>query len=1120
MPEKLVSRDYRFIVICAVVAVVSLVSTARYFYVAFPEASITFAVTRDESTPLAETFLQQRGLAVQDYRHAVIFDYDDLIKVFLEKEMGLEQANQLLGSKIKLWRWSHRWFRPLQKEELQVDVTPQGEVVRFAHPVREEESGATLTPEAARTKAEAFLTEVMRKDLAALEFIEATSQQRPHRRDHAFTWKDRGFSFRDASYRFEVTVQGDQIGGYREFLKVPEAWTREYEQLRSLNDVANRVASAAFILLCLAMLVVMVQRIRWKDIRWPTAGLFGAGAAALGFFADLNSFPLAEFGYDTTESYGSFLTETIITSFFSALGLGAFIFLVTVAAEPLYRQRYKNQISLTNLFSRRGLRTKRFFLGVVLGLTMTAFFVAYQIVFYLAANKFGAWAPADVPYSDLLNTHFPWIFVLLGGFFPAVSEEFVFRMFSIPFLEKLFKSGWVALVLAGFTWGFGHAGYPQQPFYIRGVEVGIAGIIIGLIMIRFGILAPLIWHYTVDAVYTALLMIRSENLYYAITGGVTALIFLIPLLVSLIAYLRSGTFESEEELTNEREGTAAIEPEAAVEIEPAAPPAYTPLSRRRILVGLIAVGVLLSLYLVPVRKIGEFVDYKITGSQAREIADAFLKSKGVDPGAFQSVEFTSDNFDPQAAKYILLHKDVETLNRLFSEHIKSGLWVVRYFKPLEKEEYRVSVDPRTQSVHTFEHTIDEKAPGADLDQAAALNITTAFLGSQAINMAEFEMVDHSTEKRPARRDHSFVWQAKKGDPRNIGDATFRLRVLVQGDEVARFQRFLKLPEDWTREREKSTVLTTVRDWVRIIVIAAFIVVGIIAFVTRARHGQIRWKQAIKGALVVTGISLLGQLNELSLMYADYDTTYSTGIFMVGKLVGVIVYLALVFVLAAFVIGLMMSLYPEALAALRQPNRRQFAGDALIISVLAIGAILGVGRLGQLLFLKRLHEHLVVSDFPVPSHLDTAWPFLSHLVTMVQGGGAVLAIIGLVVYIAKQYMKNSLVFGLALVVAVVTLASSEAKTLGEYLLGLASLGLLVTMAVILVRWVLRENWLAYFVSLLLFLCPQYGYSLATQSATFYRINGLILFGIAAGVVVWLVMSQRREVRPSLSEARSS
>src|SRR5205823_1021769 len=270
------------------------------------------------------------------------------------------------------------------------------------------------------------------------------------------------------------------------------------------------------------------------------------------------------------------------------------------------------------LFRVRGLRTKRFFLGAILGVTLTGIFIAYQTAFYIVAYKFGAWSPADVPYTDLLNTRFPWLFVLFGGFLPAVSEEFLFRMFAMPFLRKLTRSVAAAVVLAGFIWGFGHAGYPQQPFYIRGVEVGVGGVALGLIMLRWGILPTLVWHYSVDAMYSAMLLVRSPNLYFKLSGAASAGIMVLPLLVALGAYWRRGGFEPETGLLNRDE---VAEREESQESEPpeAAPQAatvvttvaYQPLSTRVRLVALgIFVACLLSL-LIPASRFGTSPNFQI-----------------------------------------------------------------------------------------------------------------------------------------------------------------------------------------------------------------------------------------------------------------------------------------------------------------------------------------------------------------------------------------------------------------------------------------------------------------------------------------------------------------------------
>src|SRR5581483_2067062 len=249
---------------------------------------------------------------------------------------------------------------------------------------------------------------------------------------------------------------------------------------------------------------------------------FGSVGAVLYFLGKLNTFSLEAFEYKTTDSYSSFMAGYIGLSALGAFGVGAAILFLVASGEPVYSESYPAHISLRRYFSWEGLRTRSFFMANVVGLTLTFFFFAYQTLFYLLADHFGAWAPADIPFTDLLNTRFPWVTVLFIGFLPAVTEELQFRAFAIPFLRKLFRSSVLPVVLAAFIWGFLHSAYPNQPFFIRGIEVGLGGILIGFVMLRFGILATLIWHYSVDAIYTAFLLLRSPNHYLMISGAVAA----------------------------------------------------------------------------------------------------------------------------------------------------------------------------------------------------------------------------------------------------------------------------------------------------------------------------------------------------------------------------------------------------------------------------------------------------------------------------------------------------------------------------------------------------------------------------------------------------------------------
>ena len=71
-------------------------------------------------------FAAGQGLSLQGYQSAIVFDVDDDTKTYLEREVGLEQANRLMSSEVSVWYWDVRFFRPRQKEEFRVRVDPEG----------------------------------------------------------------------------------------------------------------------------------------------------------------------------------------------------------------------------------------------------------------------------------------------------------------------------------------------------------------------------------------------------------------------------------------------------------------------------------------------------------------------------------------------------------------------------------------------------------------------------------------------------------------------------------------------------------------------------------------------------------------------------------------------------------------------------------------------------------------------------------------------------------------------------------------------------------------------------------------------------------------------------------
>ncbi|HLY63676.1 MAG TPA: CPBP family intramembrane glutamic endopeptidase [Terriglobia bacterium] len=1111
MPIKLTGREYKIIATAVVVAGISLAIGVKYFWRAFPEAAIEFRVTKNDSEPIAEQFLAQRGIHLEGFRHAAAFEYDDEAKVFLERTQGLERMNDLTHGPVRLWRWTHRWFKSQQKEEYRVEVTPAGEVDGFDHEIEEKTPGANLDPSQAQTVAESFLRDVMKRDLNDLEFVDSDTTKRPARTDHSFTWKIKSVNLGDGSLRITLEVDGDQLAGYREFVKVPDQWSRDYQTLRSRNDSAQEVDQLFMVFLCVAMLIYLVMRIRDGDVPWRLAISVGLVGTGLYFLKTANDFSLEQFGYRTTDPYSSFLVSYILQSVLSSFAVGVFVFLLIASGEPIYRESFPRLQSLRHTFTWSGLRSRSFFIANVVGIGLTFFFFAYQTIFYLVANKLGAWAPAEVNYSDLLNTRIPWVWVLFIGFLPAIFEEMMFRAFAIPFLRKFLHSLPLALVFAAFIWGFGHSAYPNQPFYIRGLEVGLGGIVMGIMMLRFGIVATMIWHYSVDALYTAFLLLRSHNSYLMVSGGITAGIMLVPLGLALAAYLRTGTFLEEGALTNASAGISRV-PRVSAAVE-TAPLVYQPLNKSRLILAGAFIAVFGAAALMKVYKFGDGITLRLTRHDAMRSADEFIKKRNVDPSRYHSLAVLDENVDGTDIRYFLERRTVKESDEIYRRATRLLLWEVRYFRPLEKEEHHVFVDADGGGVFTYQHVLDEDAPGASLSMDQARAIAEQEADKQGFALSGFDLQDSQAEKRKARQDYTFVWQAKAGDPRNVGDAHFRIRVDVAGDQVVGFSRFFKLPDDWLRERQGRRLSAILLGIARAFLFVILAGGGIMLLVKQIKNGSIAWSSAAKVGAAFALISMVEELNALSTVENFYNTSMPMNLFRLLEVVQFAI-VPLVFGLFSWLlVGLATSLFPDAWRVFKGPARRVWRKDAAVAVLVALSASAGLAQISSYIS-DRFHAYVPVDISLVPNSIDASWPvasiFLSGFSRIILGAPAVAMIIYLVLLGIRG--RKWWLAGVGLIF-LISLGPSSARSVREYLLGWVLGFVTASVAISVLVLFYRDNILAYFASAFLLSIVGPMVDLLSQPPPFFVWNGVVLAVLMLCVVTWM-FTGRAEPQPEV------
>jgi membrane protease YdiL (CAAX protease family) len=853
---------------------------------AFPQASLDLKLDAAQVRARAEAYLAGRGLSTAKFRNITVFDPDDDSRLFLERQAGLEEANRLMRSDVAVWRWRSRWYRPPDKEEMRVWLAPDGRVVGFEHVVAESAGGARIEPDKAREIATAFLeshTKLPHK------LVEQSREQRPNRDDHTFTWEQEGFRLHDATYRRTVTIHGDRPDYFLEYLHVPEQWQRDFAAMRSKNDIYSQIAQVFYLPLFVAAVVVLIQALRRRDVRWSPLVAISLAVACMMAANQLNLIPLTLDGMPTSSTITTSLGIAILT----ALGAGAFIFFYVLAAgapgETLYRRMLPDKLTIAQLFSRQGVQSREFFWACVSGYGFAAAHLAFLVAFYLVSKNLGAWSPQDVQYSNLLSTALPWMYPLSISLLASLSEEFWFRLLAIPLLKRLTGSTVVAVLVPAFVWGFLHANYPQQPAYIRGVEVGLIGVGAGLLMLGRGILATLVWHYTVDAALIGTFLVASPSWYFRLSGAAVALAVLMPLAVSIACYVRNGGFLVVDRL-----------PEA----EPAPPPGeeaagaatVEAMSRwpRKWLVAA-AVVLLAAGLALRARPMGSFAKVGVDRAGALRLA-------GDPPPGWLAVADFVPNLSVPTFEYLRRHVGPAEADRLVQRHTLAALWRVRWYRDQSPEAYYRFIDS-SGKVFRIDHDLDEKAAGAKLELAQAREIAERYLRDrQGIDPTRLKLVEGSSEKLDNRVDHSFEWE----DPQlRVGEAKARILLDVLGDEPGRFRPYIKLPEEWEREFSRPRI----QRFLLPALLGGFALTLLFVFLRNLGGANIAWRK--HGLLVGVAfcLSLAGFVNGLPSLNAAYDSAKPLAAFTSDAYLGAL--------MRAVVMALAVGLGSVALAALRR-----------------------------------------------------------------------------------------------------------------------------------------------------------------------------------------------------------
>ena len=274
-------------------------------------------------------------------------------------------------------------------------------------------------------------------------------------------------------------------------------------------------------------------------------------------------------------------------------------------------------------------------------------------------------------------------------------------------------------------------------------------------MLRWGILATLIWHYTVDATLGSLLLLRSASPYLRISGALVAGAAFIPLIYCGVMYLKRGGFEVREDLLNSADPLPAPQereaPETIETVADAIAGGYQSIPNRYIwtlvLCGVAGIAIIASTHL---QKVGDYAHTSMDARQAAAAADDVMQKQNANLAMYHRATIFLSNLDSEASDFLVSKIGVERTNQIYRQQIPEVFWRVRYFRDSDAEEF-VVLFRASGEFHSFWHTLDERTAGANLSKDDAIRLAQDWIrANKQIDFSTWRLVNSQSES-PANR---------------------------------------------------------------------------------------------------------------------------------------------------------------------------------------------------------------------------------------------------------------------------------------------------------------------------------------------------------------------------------
>ena len=1055
-------RNRLVLALCGFFAIFALLCFVRVTQTTCPESYLKIQTNLHKIEIAAKSYLYRiLGDTLTHYHIEIEFAENEIAKYFLLRNVS-DTLRDIIEAGKSLWCWRVTFYVPNTGDTLTVELHPESLTLLGFHKRRALPYAQPLDTRRAQQFVVSLLHKILGEEIDKFVYSGAEKLGPSYLQ---LLWYEADFNVKGARYGIVAHLTDDGLKSIRIGFILPADtyvnYKRNYFCRLGLTYIA---AFAIFLLILIPLSIHIVTFMRWGWISIYELILCFTVTSVLVFAA----------------TYSMFGTHNLRQNLLISLAISVVISLALLVGRHHYTIVAPFKLYPNFLPTPTGIRTREFLYSILIGYCVGLLQLGWLALLHTILTRKGLWLPLILPVRITYNLKLPYLIFLPALTFALLNES-LFRLYGISWLNskiRLLPAICVISLLSGFSFSL----LPQSPPYLYGVTIAIWGVVLGFVMVKFGLLATVVSQFVAITIILGLPLFYSDAKYSIVLVPINAMLFLYPLIFTAIHYLRTGQFHHDTTILNL--AWKRIPPEPIITRWEEPPYIDTGRAAKSFLLCITILFAIIALR-IPNKILGANVRVTINWRDVEKISDSLAKSYNLE-GFIQVVEFKQRTQGP-VERYIYQTAGIDRLNELYVTEPPYWYWEIKFINPSTHEQYifKLDADGKLYS-HTYKPPTHRFIPYVSFTNA--YRIAMDYLYKHGLSLKGYHLAKKEVIKYPSYEAYVFEWTKS-----NLPHLIKIIHIEVIGNEAHNFDIRYELSTATTVGFSKFHMLKhywqLVIKWLTIAIMAFM-------FILHIAKREVVWRAGLVFLVFIAITYIMCVCNAYVVnFYKGYDSAVGVTKYVVTKANRTFIQFVAIMVCTFLSISLQATLFRA------YTSRKYLLPHETPTSYLTSAIYHGILGGASLFFFMYLIQNLFLRlGLPLPKLPSIVLPDLACLypgatLPWLAYNHIVFKLLPIltVTFFAFYIVKYKPLTIMLIVVYIATLSLWEAASPQDILF--SSLYVLTFIAYVLfvVRYFWRDNLPAYWIGTGSYILTRYTFYMYMQSQ-FYFYNGLVGTGI--------------------------